>query len=1536
MSHPSHSSDGQSLGHRHRRRRRRRLDKPPVNARLVLDDHVRGDVGILSEDLFADLFPHLYRQEQQQKDSTDGFGAALARATSSSTATTSSIVEPEIYHVAMAPWAPSVSVESAEWTIVPVAKSSALAPSTVQFSPSSLALQSFAAILQQVAPSKFASHNRRGIEILLLDVEAVALDTVFVNLEGELSKRLEAGEGTFYREHPNTPTLLAARDASKGNNSKPLSGEHQLTAALRVALSTLQVVHSGDLFPLPLPPHPITHVPPTPGKVIFCEPVAQGILASSTRIIVSRGRLHNKGRRNRNVDLAPITPSRKHGVSEDEGDDTANDQFFSATEEGTRTGTGTDAPAEESDATESEVDLSSVEHDYDIENESGGEISDDSMDEMISLQAPTLPATLASGVSTLQPGSPMTIGRGRRTNGVVTPGSVFSSYTATTARPDRPHGRLFKAQGLTAPISPEILHPKPGADDDDEARVYVDVNNLTRIGCFSGDWVRLEEAEEPPANGFGRFALGSFGEPSDDEPNWRPVRVFGLPEGYAKRPVTRIPSAKHEKGGRRPSFFESQIQPHLSPLAYLSPILLANMQSTPYLRLSPLRAPSTSLARHGSHGRSSKMAAASQPPFAQKVILQQVRTPVSIEKSVQTAVVAGLKTHFERKLRIVKIGDTIAIPIDAQLGRTMNEMLLSDETAAVAEILALTGGVKDAASTASGTLGSSSNSQAVASSTASAQALGSAANMPGKPSLQADDVAWYKVTHVQPQPATQLQQRQNLGDDDQEEESAWGTAVACVDISTTHLEQLGTTTSRIPGIQSSNWPYYLGLLQPPRRYGDRAASAIVEPDRKESSPLRRQLRELVAAATSRRAVHLGMPPIAILLVSTQRHIGKAWMAVNACADVGLHTFSVDAYDIINEAGAGGGDAKTEGVLRGRASLAMSCGPSCCALLIRHVEALTADRMVSSMKGVLADARVLIATTTAADKIPDGVRSLFTHEMEMHAPDETERQSILRNIISDRALVLHPEVDLASVALKTAALVAGDLVDVVERALVCRQSRLEALVAEQSRRLALGDPGDMGPDPEQPLHSKMLTLRDVQVAGGAAVRGLTKVDFDSAVDAARKNFADAIGAPKIPNVSWEDVGGLDNVKDVVTETIQLPLERPELFAKGMKKRSGILFYGPPGTGKTLLAKAIATEYSLNFFSVKGPELLNMYIGESEANVRRVFQRARDARPCVVFFDELDSVAPKRGNQGDSGGVMDRIVSQLLAELDGMSGGSGDGDDDGPGAGSGGVFVIGATNRPDLLDQALLRPGRFDTMLYLGVSDTHDKQLRILEALTRKFALHPSVSLRSIAQQLPFTYTGADFYALCSDAMLKAVTRQASAVEAKIAAMTGSGKPAMSTAFYFDHFATPEDVDVLVTERDFLEANGELVPSISAGELAHYERVRATFEGQKKDDKTKAAPRVASAADASPAGSTSHLAKYTARKGKGKDKASWFSDLDEVSERNASGHDSSGSDNHGGAGSTAFQGRVKDKGKGKAPADVPGFEDQHASDDEELYR
>jgi peroxin-6 len=413
-----------------------------------------------------------------------------------------------------------------------------------------------------------------------------------------------------------------------------------------------------------------------------------------------------------------------------------------------------------------------------------------------------------------------------------------------------------------------------------------------------------------------------------------------------------------------------------------------------------------------------------------------------------------------------------------------------------------------------------------------------------------------------------------------------------------------------------------------------------------------------------------------------------------------------------------------------------------------------------------------------------------------------------------------------------------------------------------------------------------------------------------------------------------VGGLTNVKDAVMETIQLPLERPELFAKGMKKRSGILFYGPPGTGKTLLAKAIATEFSLNFFSVKGPELLNMYIGESEANVRRVFQRARDARPCVVFFDELDSVAPKRGNQGDSGGVMDRIVSQLLAELDGMS----DGDD-----GSGGVFVIGATNRPDLLDAALLRPGRFDKMLYLGVSDTHAKQTTIMEALTRKFVrppscvalklifsrftMSPTLSLRRIAEKLPFTYTGADFYALCSDAMLKAVTRQASAVDGKIAAINASRDYPITTAYFFDHYATKEDVAVLVTEEDFMAAQRELIPSVSAKELEHYKRVREQFEAvDEKNVKKDAVDNGTVLQPGTPEWHAAYKAKRNGRvRSKGKGKGKTREGVDGENEESFYGEAPDDSGRMIAMNGTAMPYR----GSGN------GFQDGNANDDEDLY-
>ncbi|XP_026539880.1 peroxisome biogenesis factor 6 isoform X3 [Notechis scutatus] len=280
--------------------------------------------------------------------------------------------------------------------------------------------------------------------------------------------------------------------------------------------------------------------------------------------------------------------------------------------------------------------------------------------------------------------------------------------------------------------------------------------------------------------------------------------------------------------------------------------------------------------------------------------------------------------------------------------------------------------------------------------------------------------------------------------------------------------------------------------------------------------------------------------------------------------------------------------------------------------------------------------------------------------------------------------------------------------------------------------------------------------------------------------------------KIPSVFWQDIGGLQNVKKEILDTIQLPLEHPELLSLGLH-RSGLLLYGPPGTGKTLLAKAVATECTMTFLSVKGPELISMYVGQSEENVREVFARARSAAPCIIFFDELDSLAPSRGRSGDSQGVMDRVVSQLLAELDGLHS-------------SQDVFVIGATNRPDLLDSALLRPGRFDKLVYVGINEDRDSQLQVLSAITRKFKLDPAVNLPSVLDRCPAQLTGADLYALCSDAMMFAIRRKVEWIEEGL---------------------DTESSEFTLTMDDFIQAATRLQPSVSEMELLRYTLIQQKF-------------------------------------------------------------------------------------------------------------
>lgn len=252
-----------------------------------------------------------------------------------------------------------------------------------------------------------------------------------------------------------------------------------------------------------------------------------------------------------------------------------------------------------------------------------------------------------------------------------------------------------------------------------------------------------------------------------------------------------------------------------------------------------------------------------------------------------------------------------------------------------------------------------------------------------------------------------------------------------------------------------------------------------------------------------------------------------------------------------------------------------------------------------------------------------------------------------------------------------------------------------------------------------------------------VVNISKEDFSAAVDGFTPLGLKGIDLHK-SEIEWEDVGGMETVKALLKETFEWPTKYGRLFAKcPLKLRKGILLYGPPGCGKTLIASAVAKECGLNFISVKGPELLNKYIGASEAAVRDLFDRAAAASPCILFFDEFDSIAPRRGH--DNTGVTDRVVNQFLTQLDGVESYAS-------------VYVLAATSRPDLIDPALLRPGRLDKCVFCGMPDELERE-RILRAVSRKLELE-NVSLRHVSE-VTDGLTGADLQALLYNAQLEVI-------------------------------------------------------------------------------------------------------------------------------------------------------------------------------------
>ena len=366
--------------------------------------------------------------------------------------------------------------------------------------------------------------------------------------------------------------------------------------------------------------------------------------------------------------------------------------------------------------------------------------------------------------------------------------------------------------------------------------------------------------------------------------------------------------------------------------------------------------------------------------------------------------------------------------------------------------------------------------------------------------------------------------------------------------------------------------------------------------------------------------------------------------------------------------------------------------------------------------------VVLAATNRPNSIDPALRRFgrFDRELDIGVPDEVGRMEILR--IHTKNMKLAEDVDLADVAKSTHGFVGADMAALcTEAALQCIREKMDLIDIE-----------------DETIDAEVLDAMAVTNEHFRFAQGQTNPS------SLRETVVE------IPDVTWDDIGGLEDVKKNLQEMILYPIEHPDKFHKfGMSPSKGVLFYGPPGCGKTLLAKAVAHECSSNFISIKGPELLTMWFGESEANVREVFDKARGAAPCVLFFDELDSVGIARGSsQGDAGGAGDRVLNQLLTEMDGVGSKKN-------------LFFIGATNRPDILDEALIRPGRLDQLIYIPLPDKPSR-VSVIKAVLRKSPIAPNINMDFLGE-LTDGFTGADITELCQRATKAAIRESIEAEE-----------------------------------------------------------------------------------------------------------------------------------------------------------------------------
>lgn len=451
----------------------------------------------------------------------------------------------------------------------------------------------------------------------------------------------------------------------------------------------------------------------------------------------------------------------------------------------------------------------------------------------------------------------------------------------------------------------------------------------------------------------------------------------------------------------------------------------------------------------------------------------------------------------------------------------------------------------------------------------------------------------------------------------------------------------------------------------------------------------------------------------------------------------------------------------------------------------EVEKRIVSQLLTLMDGLKGRSQtVVIGATNRPNSMDPALRRFgrFDREIDIGVPDENGRLEIFR--IHTRNMKLDEDVDPEAIAKETHGFVGADMAALcTEAAMQCIREKMDLIDIE-----------------EETIDAELL-----------ASMAVTQEHFKFALGTSNPSSLRET-VVEVPNITWNDIGGLVDVKNELRELVQYPIEHPEKFEKfGMSPSRGVLFYGPPGCGKTLLAKAVANECQANFISIKGPELLTMWFGESESNVRDCFAKARAAAPCVLFFDELDSIAQQRGgSSGDGGGAGDRVMNQLLTEMDGVGAKKN-------------VFIIGATNRPDIIDPALMRPGRLDQLIYIPMPD-YESRLSILRAVLRKSPINKDVDLQYLAAQTE-KFTGADLTEICQRAAKLAIREDISRnIERENIRRDAEAQGVMDD----DAGVEEEDLVPEIMPKHFEEAVRNARRSVSDRDLAQYSSFSQTLQ------------------------------------------------------------------------------------------------------------